>query len=257
MRFATLGSGKRIRPILSVLISEAAKGKGRSFALDAGCAIECVHTASLVLDDLPCMDDANMRRGQSATHKKFGEATAILAAIGLLNRAYGIIAENTDAADESKTAALKVLSNAIGSNGMIAGQEIDLHQRSEFRRAPPIEDLNWLKTGVLFVASAHIGAIAAGLDETGVKALKGFAKSVGLAFQTADDLIDQSADPDKIGKDVGKDVGMPTLVSLSGPEAARRSCEEHLEDAENALAGAGLDRIGLAGLVDSIFGSKI
>lgn len=198
-----------------------------------------------------------MRRGRSATHRKFGEATAILAAIGLMNRAFGIIAGNTDATENSKNAALQVLSEAIGSGGMIAGQEIDLHQRNEFRLAPPVEDLNWLKTGVLFVAAAHIGAIAAGLDGSGVKALKDFAKSVGMAFQTADDLIDQSGDPDKIGKDVGQDSGLPTLVSLSGPDAARQSCEEHLADAENALARAGLDRIGLSGLVDSIFGSKI
>ncbi len=257
MRYSLLGGGKRIRPLLCILVSEAAQGHGRDFALHAGCAIECVHTASLILDDLPSMDDAAMRRGRKTTHQEFGEATAILASIGLLNLAYGIIARHAATEPGVKAHALDVLCEAVGSKGMIAGQEIDLHERHRFSEARPIENLNWLKTGVLFVASAHIGALAAGLQPESVNAVKDFAKYVGLAFQTADDLIDQSGSVETIGKDVGQDDGVPTLVSLSGNEAARRSCEENLTYAQESLHRAQLQGAGLQALVDSIFGSKI
>ncbi len=256
MRYSLLGSGKRVRPLLCILVAEAAGGPGRSFAIDAGCAVEMVHTASLILDDLPVMDDARLRRGRPTTHREFGEATAILASIGLLNRAFGVVAEHPDADAALKTGALEVLSGAIGSDGMIAGQEIDLHQRADFDRAAPIESLNWLKTGVLFVASAHIGALCGGLDPGSVEAVKEFAKHVGLAFQTADDLIDSTASVETAGKDVGQDAGTPTLVSLSGKQAARLSCEGHLQQAMAALERSGVEPARLQSLVDNIFGSK-
>lgn len=257
MCFGALASGKRVRPLLSVLISEAAGGHGRAFALDAGCAIECVHSASLILDDLPCMDNAEMRRGQPTTHRQFGEATAILAAIGLLNRAYGIISEHTSASLQARNAAAAVLSNAIGSDGMIAGQEIDLSRKPGFQTAALGENLNCLKTGILFVATAHIGGIAAGVDANTIHAMKEFAKNIGLAFQTADDLIDQTGNPDALGKDVGKDAGRHTLVSIAGEETARRTCEAYLEEADRALVASGLKTSGLRALVDTVFGSKI
>lgn len=257
MRYSILAGGKRIRPILCILISEAAGGAGRDFAVRAGCAIECVHTASLILDDLPSMDDAALRRGRKTTHREFSEATAILASIGLLNLAYAIITQSQGTDPGVKVQALDVLCEAVGSKGMIAGQEIDLHERHRFSEASPIENLNWLKTGALFVASAQIGALAAGLQPASIDAVKDFAKYVGLAFQTADDLIDHSGDTETIGKDVGQDEGVPTLVSLSGDDAARLSCEENLALANEALRKTDLDNTGLLALVDSIFGSKI
>lgn len=256
MRYSLKGSGKRIRPLLCLLISEAANADNRSFALDAGCATELVHTASLVLDDLPCMDDASLRRGRPATHCEFGQATAILAAIGLLNRAFGILAEHEAAKPRLRAEAAKVLSDAIGSNGMIAGQEIDLHERASFETASRIEGVNWLKTGTLFVASAHLGALAAQLPPPSVEAIRDFAKHVGLAFQTADDLIDQIGDVESAGKDVRQDTGTPTLVSLTGPQGAARSCRQHLEIARAALDRSGLETVKLLALVDSIFGSR-
>ncbi len=256
MRYSLLGSGKRVRPILCVLVSEAAGGADRSFALDAGCAVEMVHTASLILDDLPCMDDAAMRRGRPTTHREFGQSTAILASVGLLNRAFGVIAEHHDAPPALKTRALERLSEAVGSNGMIAGQEIDLHERRNYDHAKPIEGLNWLKTGVLFVAAAHIGALAGNAPPSAIAAVTDFAKHVGLAFQTADDLIDQTGDAGAIGKDVGQDDDIPTLASLSGTRSAVLSCEENLSYAHGALRESGLETARLLALVDSIFGAS-
>ncbi len=256
MSFGMLAPGKRVRPLLALLIAEAA-GQGRAFALDAGCAVECVHTASLILDDLPCMDDAELRRGQPTTHRKFGEATAILSAIGLLNRAFSIIADSPSANPALRAKAMSVLTQAIGSEGMIAGQEIDISRKADFQGARHGEKLNWLKTGVLFVSTARIGGIAAGLDEKAVGAMETFAKCVGLAFQTADDLIDQTGNSAVLGKDIHQDIGKPNLVSIAGKEAAQRACEAYLEEADQALISSGLDTSGLRALVDTIFGSKI
>lgn len=257
MSFGLMAPGKRVRPLLALLIAEAAGGQGRAFALDAGCAVECVHTASLILDDLPCMDDAELRRGQPTTHRKFGEATAILSAIGLLNRAFSIIADSPSANPAMRTRALSVLTQAIGSEGMIAGQEIDISRKADFATAQHGEKLNWLKTGVLFVSTARLGGIAADLDEKAIGAMENFARCIGLAFQTADDLIDQTGDEAVLGKDVGQDAGKPNLVSIAGKEAAKRACETYLEEADQALVSSGLKTSGLRALVDTIFGSKI
>ncbi|MEM8744342.1 MAG: polyprenyl synthetase family protein [Pseudomonadota bacterium] len=253
MRYSLMGPGKRVRPILCVLVSEAAGGTGRSFALDAGCAVEMVHAASLILDDLPCMDAAATRRGQPATYRKFGDASAILASIGLLNRSYEVLAEHEGPSEHVKTAAVRSLTAAVGTDGLVAGQEIDLHERAKYDDVKRVEGLNWLKTGVLFTASAEIGAIAAGLEPDRVDAVKRFSRHVGLAFQTADDLIDQEGTLQSAGKDVGQDEGKPTLVSLVGNDAARQTCHQHLSDARAALAESKLDGAMLSGFVDSVF----
>ena len=251
-----MGSGKRVRPILCVLVTEAAGAEAREFAVDAGCAVEMIHTASLILDDLPCMDDAGMRRGRPTTHREFGQATSILASVGLLNRAFGVVSEAAGASDSVRNATTALLSKAVGSKGMIAGQEFDLHGQGIDGELSPIEGVNWLKTGVLFVASAHIGALAAQMSPQAISATNDFAKYVGLAFQTADDLIDQLGDVDAIGKDIAQDGDRPTLVSLAGPQAARQSCEEHLVKARDALDASGLEQSGLLALVDTIFGAS-
>lgn len=256
MRHGLLGQGKRIRPIICIMICEAAGGANRSFALDAGCAVEMVHSASLILDDLPSMDDATLRRGSPATHVRFGEATAILAAIGLLNRAFGLIAEHPEADPELKAQVADALSQAVGSDGMIAGQEIDLNERSAFDRTGSIENLNWLKTGVLFVAAAHIGALAARLTPPAAEEVKDFARHIGLAFQTADDLIDQTVDREAAGKDVRQDDGVPTLITLCGLRTARLSCQDHIKAAGEALQRSGLNPEGLQALMHSIFAMR-
>ncbi len=257
MRYSLLSGGKRVRAILCILVSEAAGNQGRSFALQAGCAIEMVHAASLILDDLPCMDGANTRRGQPAAHKAFGVASSILASIGLLNRAYEVIAEFPDANEKLRCDAICALTNAVGTDGMITGQDIDLHGRESFSDIERIEHLNWLKTGVLFCSAAEIGAIAAELDAQTTDAIYRFSKHVGLAFQTADDLIDQHGTLQSAGKDVRQDGHKPTLVSLTGANGARYSCQEHLALAREALLESGLDGTMLNKFVDIIFASHV
>jgi geranylgeranyl diphosphate synthase type II len=255
MRHALLAPSKRVRPVMCYLIA-GPDGSGEQDALDVGCAIEMVHTASLILDDLPCMDDAALRRQRPTTHIAFGESTAILAAIALMNRAFGVIAELEAVPAPVRTRLAAILSEAIGSNGLVAGQEIDINGRSDFADARPVEHLNWLKTGVLFVASAEMGAVLGGLDSQQIAAVGSFARHFGLAFQTADDLLDQTAKVAEAGKDVGQDGHKPTLVSILGVEQAKMSCAEHLAQARRALAEARIDATRLDELVARVFQAR-
>lgn len=257
MRYSLLNGGKRVRAILCILVCEAAGDRGRAFALHAGCAIEMVHAASLILDDLPCMDAAGMRRGRPTAHRTFGDASSILASIGLMNRAYEVIAEHSETDERLRCAAVRALTKAIGTDGMITGQDIDLHRRETFSDVEQVEHLNWLKTGVLFCTSAEIGAIAAGLDDRRVDAIKRFATHVGLAFQTVDDLIDQQSNVQSAGKDVRQDELKPNLVSLTGANGARRSCRDHLDLAREALLDGRLDDRALNGFVETIFANHV
>src|SRR5690606_20124978 len=205
MRHALLAPSKRLRPVLLYMIADPDPDLEEA-ALTLGCAVEMVHTASLVLDDLPCMDDARMRRERPSSHVAFGQATAILSAIALLSRAFGVISElEIPAAARTRLAA--ILSDAVGQNGRVAGQEIDINGRASLVGEHEIENLNWLKTGTLFVASAEMGAVLADMPEDRIDHVRRFARHLGLAFQTADDLLDKSADPKLIGKDVNKDEG--------------------------------------------------
>lgn len=256
MRHALIAPSKRVRPVMCYLVAEPQGAAAEQDALDVGCALEMVHTASLILDDLPCMDDAALRRQRPTTHIAFGESTAILAAIALMNRAFGVIAELENVPAPVRTRLAAILSDAIGSNGLVAGQEIDINGRSDFSDAKPVEQLNWLKTGVLFVASAEMGAVLRGLDDRQVAAIRSFARHFGLAFQTADDLLDQTAKTAEAGKDVGQDGQKPTLVSLLGVEQAKLSCAEHLAQAKRALAEARIDATRLDELVARVFQAR-
>jgi geranylgeranyl diphosphate synthase type II len=215
-----------------------------------------VHTASLILDDLPCMDDAVLRRQRPTTHIAFGQPTAILTAIALLTKAFGIIAslEGVPAVTRTRLAAL--LSDALGWDGLAAGQEIDINNRATLRDAAEVEHLNWLKTGVLFVAAAEMGAILRGLESDRLEAVRRFARHIGLAFQTADDLLDGSATVEQAGKDVGKDSNKATLVSLFGTDQARLTCQHHLAHAEKALMDSGISDAPLRALMTSLFQGK-
>ena len=238
-RYAVLSPGKRFRPMLTLLAAREFGGEP-TVALDAGCAFEMVHAASLILDDLPSMDDAALRRGRATTHKAFDEATAILAAVGLLNQAFGIIAAQ-DALPASVRGELsRRLSEAVGFEGLVSGQAMDLHDRDLDRTSEDIDLLNHRKTGVLMVAAAEAGALTAGAPSTSVTAIGQFARHIGLAFQIHDDLIDAAVIAET-GKDLGKDAGMATLVTVLGVEGARAAVEGHLEEASAALARAGAD----------------
>jgi geranylgeranyl diphosphate synthase, type II len=244
VRYSLLAPGKRFRPMVT-LLAAAECGAPEGVALDLGCAFEMIHAASLILDDLPSMDDAGLRRGLPTIHRAFDEATAILAGVGLLNQAYAVIA-----ADQGLPAPLRAelagrAAQAVGFSGLIAGQARDLFDRDRLRDPETLERLNHEKTGVLIVAAAQGGAMAAGAPDKAVEAMGVFARHIGLAFQIRDDLIDAQASTEAAGKDVGKDAGMATVVSTLGPAAARQAMETHLARASDALAGVGCgDQLG-------------
>lgn len=253
IRHALLGQSKRVRPVLLFLVA-APEIDSVEATLDLGCAIEMVHTASLILDDLPCMDDAQVRRQRPTTHLAFGQSTAILGAIALLSRAFGLIAALDGVAPVIRARLASLLSDAVGWDGLVAGQEIDVNGHDSLTGPEQVEQLNWLKTGVLFVAAAEMGAVLRGLDDERVADIRRFARHFGLAFQTADDLLDQTSSAQQAGKDVAKDGDKATLVSLFGASNARLTCQEHLGHAEQALAASGIDagpvRVLMSGLFD-------
>lgn len=255
LRHALLGQSKRVRPTLMFMIAEP-RNPQVGPVLDAGCAVEMVHTASLILDDLPCMDDAMLRRQRPTTHVAFGQPTAILSAIGLLTRAFGIIAALQGVPAATRNRLASVLSDATGWDGLVAGQEIDINYRASLRKAEQVEHLNWLKTGVLFVAAAEMGAILRGLDDDRLEAVRQFGRHFGLAFQTADDLLDRTGTAEQAGKDVGKDGDKATLVSLFGANHARLTCQQHLAHAEQALAESGINAAPIHALMMRLFDAR-
>ncbi|MGC1952857.1 MAG: polyprenyl synthetase family protein [Gammaproteobacteria bacterium] len=234
MRYSLLAGGKRIRPVVTLMTAVHLGGQ-EHLALDPACAIEMVHTASLILDDLPCMDDATLRRGQPANHRVFGVDTAILAAMALLNRAYAVISSVHEISPELRLKLIDLLAGAVGSDGIIAGQIRDLRQDLRWQDAESLERMHGQKTGALFVAAAETGARLAGIPEQGLEPIRDFARNLGLAFQTLDDLLDTSSMASAAGKDVGKDCGKATFVSFMGEGRARLMVSRLIEAAVNAL----------------------
>lgn len=226
---------KRLRPVLALLVAEVLKGDPEA-VLPAACAIEMVHTASLILDDLPSMDDAKTRRGRPTCHVQHGEATAILAAFALQNRAFEILAEGweggPDAAARCRVAG--ELSRAIGTDGMIAGQSLDLLMTDREIDFPTLEFIHSRKTGALFMAAAALGALAARARPAELAAVVAYAKNLGLAFQIVDDLIDVTGGAEA-GKDVGQDVKKTTFVSFSGIAGARALAAELVAASQAAI----------------------
>jgi geranylgeranyl diphosphate synthase type II len=199
--------------------------------------MELVHASSLILDDLPSMDDAPLRRGRRSNHLEFGEAIAILAAFGLLNLAYGTIARVYDPALASRLGAL--LSDAVGIDGLIGGQAADLLATEQQITFEMLERIHRGKTGALFSAAATSGALVAGAPADGVASLAAYAKNLGLAFQIIDDLLDVEGDPAETGKAVREDVKKTTFVSFSGVAGARQLATELCQTADRALAPFG------------------
>ena len=224
MRYAVLGGGKRLRPILAIAVCEVA-GAPAEAVLDAACAIELVHAASLILDDLPAMDDAPTRRGQPATHVRFGQATALLAVMGLLAAAFDLVAR------QGACGAVGRLAHAIGTAGLTGGQHDDLRFSGQPAALDQVERAHHRKAGALFVASVRIPAELLGLDPPDAAALESYARDVGLAFQIADDLRDARAGSEDTGKN--------TLVSHLGPDGARQRLDELVAGAQEAIAGLG------------------
>ncbi len=252
MRDATLSPGKRLRPVLLLLAAHQCGGNPVD-ALDAACAVELVHAASLVLDDLPCMDDATLRRGRPAVHVAHGEDIAILAAIGMLNLAFAAIAGCRKLPDASRGRMIRSLSRAVGADGLVAGQELDLYGAG---RAAGIADAvacNRLKTSALIEAALACGAEAAGADMRSRRALARYARGVGDAFQLGDDLLDMRSTPERAGKDVGQDSGRMTAAAMLGVRGTMGAIESGLARARALLDDAPCGPEPLASYVDATF----
>jgi geranylgeranyl diphosphate synthase type II len=232
MAYTVRAPSKRVRPVLTLLATELCGGAS-AHAVPAAAVMELVHASSLILDDLPSMDDAPLRRGRKANHLEFGEAIAILAAFGLLNLAYGTLARVYDAALAARLAS--ILAEAVGTDGLIGGQAIDLLATDQQISFETLERIHRGKTGALFSAAATSGAIVAGASAEAIASLGAYAKNLGLAFQIIDDLLDVEGDPAETGKAVKEDAKKTTFVSFSGVEGARQLARELCETADRAL----------------------
>ncbi len=237
MRYGTLGGGKRFRPFL-VIESAALFGAGTGQALNAAAALECVHCYSLIHDDLPAMDDDDLRRGRPTVHKAFDEATAILAGDGLLTLAFEILAAPDTHPNPAVRAGLGLaLARASGVAGMAGGQMYDLEAPGKNLSEADIRLLQRMKTGALITFGCVAGGILGEASESNIAALRAYGDALGAAFQLADDLLDAEGDAALVGKATGKDseAGKGTLVSLFGIEAAHTKLEEIKADALAAL----------------------
>lgn len=241
MRHGVLNGGKRLRPFL-VMESAALFGGDPAAALRVGAALECVHSYSLVHDDLPAMDDDDLRRGQPTVHIAYGEANAILAGDSLLTLAFDIVAApETELPDGQKIELVLALARASGIGGMAGGQALDLAAESAAPDAAGIVTLQAMKTGALIRFACEAGAIIAGSDPRHRLTMRTYGETIGLAFQLADDLLDLTADAQTMGKATGKDAarGKGTLVSLNGQPWAETELARLVAQAETLLTPFG------------------
>lgn len=241
MHYALTGAGKRVRPVLTLAVADLFGCRSEP-VLDLACAVEMVHACSLVLDDLPAMDDAALRRGRPTAHRVFGESVALLAALALLNRAYALVAEASHRLSLRRYTTEDMvhhLALAIGSDGLIGGQALDLLARPEEMNLDVLEYIHSHKTGALFMAAGELGAMAADARRRDLEVIARFAKNLGLAFQISDDLLDVLGTPEETGKDTGKDTKKVTFVKLLGVEGAQALEAELLGFAVDSLAPLG------------------
>jgi geranylgeranyl diphosphate synthase, type II len=251
MRYSVFAGGKRLRPILTLAVADAVAGD-HVRALPAACAIEMIHTYSLIHDDLPAMDNDTLRRGRPTLHVVHGDGVAILAGDGLHAEAFTLLARepygNDPDLNARKLRTLDVIGTAAGPAGMVGGQAIDLEAAGQTMRERLVLDVAGLramharKTGALIRASAAAGAIMAGADDRVIDAVDRYASELGLAFQIVDDILDVEGTPDQLGKSQGKDAAgrKPTYPAFYGLEHSRALARECVERAEALLATAGL-----------------
>lgn len=248
MRHILLAPGKRLRPLLALAGTLQLDGSEHA-VLDFGCALEMIHASSLIVDDLPCMDDAAVRRAQPTTHVQYGEDVAVLASIALLSRALGVAAGAPGVSDRVRLEGVTTLSMAVGSLGLCGGQFDDLHP-APGRSVAATEDVNRRKTGVLFAAAAEIAGHVAGADAEAFEHLRAFAGHVGRAYQILDDILDATSSAAALGKDVGKDAHKATVIASLGAPRARKLLSEHLAGALGASRDLGPNKEGLEPLRD-------
>ncbi len=251
IRYSLLDGGKRLRPLITVLTTEALGGRAAD-AIDAACAIEMVHSASLVIDDLPCMDDATQRRGKPANHIAHGEDIAILGAISLISDAFGLIARDRHLPPDVKADLVSSLSKAIGVDGLCAGQERDLRDITEHSDAESLAQLQYQKTGALFVACLEAGARIAGLPQDSLAPLQAFGTHMGLAFQILDDLLDAVGQSAATGKDHRADLGKQTYAAIMSLDEAEAQASRELSCALEALEPAGINQAPFAAFLNLV-----
>jgi geranylgeranyl pyrophosphate synthase len=249
LRRSLFPGGKHLRPVC-VLATAELLGRPPEDVLGLACAVELVHSASLILDDLPSMDNASLRRGRPALHLEFGEATAILAAIALLARGFELVAEVSRGLRRRGTTAALVseLAQAVGARGMAAGEHLDLTAKLVGPESPggpdrpgsddlaAIESIHDRKTGRLFVAAFRLAALALGADELTLAALTGFGRNLGLAFQVTDDILSVTAASEQLGKSSAREERQVNFATLFGVEAARTLARELVQTAQDCLA---------------------
>ena len=239
MRYAAQGGGKRIRPLL--VYAAGSLGDAKAQALDAAAvAIECIHAYSLVHDDLPCMDDDDLRRGRPTVHKAFDEATALLVGDALQTRAFEILA-NAQCEVDVRLLMISSLAAASGSRGMAGGQAIDLESVGKKLDLAGLKQMHAMKTGALLSCAVELGGIAAHLNPTQMAQLQKYSTALGLAFQIVDDVLDATADSQTLGQTAGKDAAAnkPTYVTLMGLDYAQKQAKDLQETAIASLTDFG------------------
>jgi len=229
--------GKRIRPVLTLEFCNLCDGNYKN-AVGFACAVEMIHTYSLIHDDLPCMDNDDMRRGHPSNHKKYGEANALLAGDALLTHAFTAITSATDIPFENRVKAIKVLSECAGVNGMIGGQVLDLKNEGKKITSEELITTHNLKTGALIKAACVLGCLAGNGNEEQIKAAEEYAVNLGLAFQVIDDILDVTGDEATLGKPIGSDSenDKTTFVNLYGVEKSFEIAKEYTEKAVKSLS---------------------
>jgi geranylgeranyl diphosphate synthase type II len=253
MRYSVLAGGKRLRPVLAIAAHEAAGGKAEE-VLDPACALELIHTYSLIHDDLPAMDDADLRRGKPTSHKVFGEAIAILAGDALLPQAFEIIAATVDRFPAERVVrVIAELAGAVGDHGMVAGQDLDLDAEHKRVDRQQLERIHRLKTGALLEASLRLGAILGGAGEEQLTRLTRYGSAIGLAFQVVDDLLDVRSDAATLGKNPGdQEREKSTYPALLGVDASEELARELAAKARIEVADMGSIGTVLAALADFV-----
>jgi geranylgeranyl diphosphate synthase, type II len=236
MRYSLFAGGKRLRPVLTLAAAEACGGSVDN-ALPAACAVECIHTYSLVHDDLPCMDDDDLRRGRPTNHKVFGEGIAVLAGDALLTVAFEILAKTTPARRYPVAAQITELAHAAGSRWLVGGQVADLEGEGRTLSAVELEYIHRCKTAALLTTSIRLGAMSANATDEQLKALTTFGESVGLAFQVIDDILDVTQSSEKLGKTAGKDAHAQkaTYPAIHGLEKSRQTARRLTAKARASL----------------------
>lgn len=235
MEYSLFAGGKRIRPVLALSCAELFGDEKK--VLPFACGLEMIHTYSLIHDDLPCMDNDDLRRGKPTNHRVFGEAMAVLAGDALLTRAFEVAVKFSQLSPEQTLREIQILAEASGTEGMIGGQVIDMESEGKKVDAKTLNALHINKTGALIIAAAKLGAIAGGATEEDIEHLSEYAKNIGLAFQIKDDILDVEGDSEVLGKKTGVDEinEKTTFVSIYGLEKSKQMLSDYTEKAKEQL----------------------